>query len=48
MPGSSSIEDSNQPKILNEVRQYLRLHMSTGLGDALAVMANTRQLAVLF
>jgi site-specific recombinase XerD len=26
MPGSSSSEDSNQPKILDEVRQYLRLH----------------------
>jgi len=26
MPGSISSEDSNQPKILDEVRQYLRLH----------------------
>jgi integron integrase len=26
MPGSLSSEDSNQPKILDEVRQYLRLH----------------------
>jgi integron integrase len=26
MPGSRSSEDSNQPKILDEVRQYLRLH----------------------
>ena len=26
MPGSPSSEDSNQPKILDEVRQYLRLH----------------------
>jgi site-specific recombinase XerD len=26
LPGSLSSEDSNQPKILDEVRQYLRLH----------------------
>jgi hypothetical protein len=48
MPGSLSSNDSNQPKILDEVRRYLRFHMSTGLRGALAVMAHTRQLAVLF
>jgi hypothetical protein len=40
MLGSLSSNDLNQPKILDDVRRYLRLQMSTGLRAGIGMVEN--------